>query len=109
MASAASGYALAKYNNWWLKAFTICILATTMLPAETILAPLFLVVRDLGLYNSLAGVVVPAVITATGTFMFRQFFVTVPERPARGRPASTAPASCPPSSGSCCRWPGRSC
>ena len=76
--SAASGYALAKYNNWWLKAFTVCILATTMLPHETILAPLFVVIRNLGLYNSLAGVVVPAVITATGTFMFRQFFVTVP-------------------------------
>ena len=78
VASAASGYALAKYNNWWLKGFTVCILATTMLPGETILAPLFVVIRNLGLYNSLAGVVVPAVITATGTFMFRQFFVTVP-------------------------------
>ena len=76
--SAATGYALAKYNNWWLKAFAVCILATTMLPSETILAPLFLVVRNLGLYNSLSGVVAPAVITATGTFMFRQFFVTVP-------------------------------
>jgi alpha-1,4-digalacturonate transport system permease protein len=79
VASAASGYALAMYNNWWLKAFTLCILATTMLPAEVILSPLFLVVRDLGLYNNLAGVVVPAVITATGTFMFRQFFITVPK------------------------------
>jgi alpha-1,4-digalacturonate transport system permease protein len=76
--SAMSGYALAKYNNWWLKAFTLCILATTMLPGETILAPSFVVIRDLGLYNNLAGVVIPAVITATGTFMFRQFFLTVP-------------------------------
>jgi alpha-1,4-digalacturonate transport system permease protein len=76
--SAACGYALAKYNTWWLKAFTVCILATTMLPGEVILSPLFLVVRDLGLYNSLTAVVVPAVITATGTFMFRQFFLSVP-------------------------------
>jgi alpha-1,4-digalacturonate transport system permease protein len=72
VASAAAGYALAKYRSWWLKGFAVCILLTTMLPGETILAPLFLVVR------SLSGVVVPAVITATGTFMFRQFFVTVP-------------------------------
>ena len=78
LASAASGYALAKYNSWWLKAFTVCIIATTMLPGETLLTPLFFVIRNIGLYNSLAGVVVPAVITATGTFMFRQFFVTVP-------------------------------
>lgn len=76
--SAACGYALAKYNNWWIKLFTLCVLATTMLPGEVILAPLFLVVRDLNLYNTLAAVVVPAVITATGTFMFRQFFLTVP-------------------------------
>ncbi|TDC85399.1 carbohydrate ABC transporter permease [Micromonospora sp. KC606] len=76
--SAACGYALAKYHSWWVKAFMICVLATTMLPAEVILSPLFLVVRDLGLYNSLSAVVVPAVITATGTFMFRQFFLTVP-------------------------------
>jgi len=78
LASAASGYALAKYNSWWLKGFTVCIIATTMLPGETLLTPLFFVIRNIGLYNSLAGVVVPAVITATGTFMFRQFFVTVP-------------------------------
>lgn len=78
VASAAAGYALAKYNSWWLKIFAGCILLTTMLPSETILAPLFVVVRNLGLYNTLSGVVVPAVITATGTFMFRQFFVTVP-------------------------------
>jgi len=78
VASAAAGYAMAKYNNWWLKVFAACILATVMLPGETILAPMFVVVRDLGLYNSLAGIVVPSVITATGTFMFRQFFVTIP-------------------------------
>jgi len=56
----------------------IALLATTMLPSETLLPSLFVVVRNLGLYNSLSGVVVPAVITATGTFMFRQFFVTIP-------------------------------
>src|SRR3954453_15953206 len=77
-ASALSGYALAKYQSWWLKAFSLCILATTMLPTEVILAPSFLVVRNLGLYNHLMGVVVPSILTATGTFMFRQFFVTVP-------------------------------
>lgn len=78
VASAATGYALAKYSSRWLKAFFICILATTMLPTEVIMAPTFLVIRDLGLYNSLMGLIVPSVITATGIFMFRQFFLTVP-------------------------------
>ncbi len=78
LASAMTGYALAKYSNWWLKAFFLCILATTMLPTEVILSPSFLVIRDLGLYNQLAGIIVPSIITATGCFMFRQFFTTVP-------------------------------
>ncbi|BBC38949.1 Sugar ABC transporter permease [Streptomyces graminofaciens] len=77
--SCCTGYALAKYDNKWLKAFFVCILATTMLPAEVMLAPLFLVVRDLGLYNSLSGIILPALLTATGCFMFRQFFLTVPD------------------------------
>ncbi|MDX3641886.1 carbohydrate ABC transporter permease [Streptomyces sp. MB09-02B] len=77
--SCCTGYALAKYDNKWLKAFFLCILATTMLPAEVMLAPLFLVVRDLGFYNSLSGIILPALLTATGCFMFRQFFLTVPD------------------------------
>lgn len=77
--SCCTGYALAKYDNKWLKVFFVCILATTMLPGEVMLAPQFLVVRDLGLYNSLAGIIVPALLTATGCFMFRQFFLTVPD------------------------------
>lgn len=79
IASACTGYALAKYTNRWLKVFFICILATTMLPTEVILTPTFLVIRDLGLYDSLAGLIIPSVITATGIFMFRQFFLTVPD------------------------------
>lgn len=77
--SCCTGYALAKYNNKWLKFFFLCILATTMLPSEVMLAPEFLVVRNLGLYNSFAGIILPAVLTATGCFMFRQFFLTVPD------------------------------
>jgi alpha-1,4-digalacturonate transport system permease protein len=77
--SCCTGYALAKYDNKWLKVFFVGILATTMLPSEVMLAPQFLVVRDLGLYNSLAGIIFPALLTATGCFMFRQFFLTVPD------------------------------
>ena len=77
--SCCTGYALAKYRSKWLSAFLICILATAMLPAEVILAPEFLVIRDLGLYNSLSGIVMPTVLTATGCLMFRQFFLTVPD------------------------------
>nr|WP_199038473.1 carbohydrate ABC transporter permease [Glycomyces salinus] len=80
IASAMTGYALAKYQQYrWVKIFFICILATTMLPTEVILSPTFIVIRDLGLYNSLAGLVVPSILTATGVFMFRQYFVSIPD------------------------------
>lgn len=77
--SAMTGYAFAKYKAWWLRAFFLGILATTMLPTEVIMPSSFVVVRDLGLYNSLAGIIVPSIITATGIFMFRQYFSTVPD------------------------------
>ncbi|MBZ2194925.1 carbohydrate ABC transporter permease [Occultella gossypii] len=77
--SAMTGYALAKYKAKWLSVFFICILATTMLPTEVIMPSTFVVIRDLGLYNQLAGIIVPSVITATGIFMFRQYFKTVPD------------------------------
>lgn len=77
--SATTGYALAKYDYWWTRTFFIGILLTTMLPTEVIMSPAFLVVKNLGLYNKLAGIIVPSIITATGIFMFRQFFQTVPD------------------------------
>lgn len=76
---ASTGYALAKYKNPWLHVLGLCILSMTMLPGEVILNPLFIVVRDLGMYNSLLGVIMPSVLTPTGVFMFRQFFLTIPD------------------------------
>jgi alpha-1,4-digalacturonate transport system permease protein len=76
---ATTGYALAKYKSPWLSILALCILSTTMLPGEVILNPMFFVIRDLGLYNSLAGIILPSILTPTGVFMFRQFFITVPD------------------------------
>ena len=50
--------------------FLVCIIATTMLPAEVIMNPVFIVIRKLGLYDSLAGIIIPSINTATGIFMF---------------------------------------
>ena len=79
IASATCGYAFAKYDNKWLKFFFVGIIATTMLPTEVIMNPTFIVIRELGLYDSLAGIIIPSINTATGIFMFRTFFVSVPD------------------------------
>src|SRR5690625_1245764 len=79
IASATAGYAFAKYDVKWLRFFFICIIATTMLPTEVIMNPIFIVIRRLGLYDNLAGIIIPSINTATGIFMFRTFFVSVPD------------------------------
>jgi sn-glycerol 3-phosphate transport system permease protein len=55
------------------------IFLTLMLPVEVRILPTFKVVADLGLLNSYAGLTIPLIASATATFLFRQFFLTVPE------------------------------
>ena len=55
------------------------IFLTLMLPVEVRILPTFEVVANLGLLNSYAGLTVPLIASATATFLFRQFFLTVPD------------------------------
>ena len=55
------------------------IFLTLMLPVEVRILPTYAVVANLGLLNSYAGLTLPLIASATGTFLFRQFFMTVPE------------------------------
>jgi sn-glycerol 3-phosphate transport system permease protein len=50
-----------------------------MLPVEVRIVPTFKVVADLGMLNSYAGLTIPLIASATATFLFRQFFLTVPD------------------------------
>jgi sn-glycerol 3-phosphate transport system permease protein len=55
------------------------IFLTLMLPVEVRIIPTFKVVADLGLLNTFAGLTIPLIASATATFLFRQFFLTVPD------------------------------
>jgi sn-glycerol 3-phosphate transport system permease protein len=55
------------------------IFVTLMLPVEVRIIPTFKVVSDLGILNSYVGLTLPLIASATATFLFRQFFLTVPE------------------------------
>lgn len=55
------------------------IFVTLMLPVEVRIGPTYQVVSDLGMLNSYAGLTIPLIASATATFLFRQFFLTVPE------------------------------
>ena len=55
------------------------IFVTLMLPVEVRISPTYQVVAGLGLLDSYAGLTLPLIASATATFLFRQFFMTVPD------------------------------
>ncbi len=55
------------------------IFLTLMLPVEVRILPTFQVVASLGMLDSYAGLTIPLLASATATFLFRQFFLSIPE------------------------------
>ena len=55
------------------------IFLTLMLPVEVRILPTYKVVAELGMLNSYAGLTLPLIASATATFLFRQFFLSVPD------------------------------
>ena len=55
------------------------IFITLMLPVEVRILPTYKVVADLGMLDSYAGLTIPLIASATATFLFRQFFLSVPD------------------------------
>jgi sn-glycerol 3-phosphate transport system permease protein len=55
------------------------IFLTLMLPVEVRITPTYQVVSDLRMLNSYAGLTIPLIASATATFLFRQFFLTIPD------------------------------
>ena len=77
--SMAAAYAIV-YFRLRFATFAFWIIFTTiLLPLEVRILPSYEVVTGLGLANSYTGLIVPLLASATGTFFFRQFFLSVPE------------------------------
>ncbi|MEO7762003.1 MAG: carbohydrate ABC transporter permease [Casimicrobiaceae bacterium] len=74
-----AAFALSKYKFAGQKVVFLLIIATLMIPPTIVLVPNFLVVSNLGLLNSLWGVIWPAVATPTGVFLLRQYMLTIPD------------------------------
>jgi sn-glycerol 3-phosphate transport system permease protein len=55
------------------------VFVTLMLPVEVRIGPTYEVVSSLGMLNTMQGLTVPLIASATATFLFRQFFLTVPD------------------------------
>ena len=77
--SLLSAFAIVYFRFPFRKVFFWAIFVTLMLPVEVRIGPTYKVVSDLGMLNTYAGLTVPLIASATATFLFRQFFLTVPE------------------------------
>jgi sn-glycerol 3-phosphate transport system permease protein len=77
--SLLSAFAIVFFRFPFRMAIFWSIFITLMLPVEVRIGPTYQVVADLGLLNSYAGLTVPLIASATATFLFRQFFLTIPD------------------------------
>ncbi|MDD2201969.1 MAG: carbohydrate ABC transporter permease [Firmicutes bacterium] len=77
--SSLSGYGLAKFHFKGRNIVFMLIMATMMIPFETIMIPLYMVVMKMGLQDSYAGLILPFLTNAFGVFLMRQFLITFPD------------------------------
>lgn len=77
--AALTGYGLAKFRFRGRNLVFLLVMGTMMIPFETIMIPLYMVVLGLNLQNTYAGLVVPFLVNAFGVFLMRQYLVTYPD------------------------------
>jgi sn-glycerol 3-phosphate transport system permease protein len=77
--SILSAYAVVYFRFPFRKTAFWIIFVTLMLPVEVRIYPTYKVVADLHMLDTYAGLIMPLIASATGTLLFRQFFMTIPE------------------------------
>ena len=76
--SLLSAFAFVYFKFPFRRTFFWLIFITLMLPVEVRIVPTYEVVANLNMLNSYSGLILPLIASATATFLFRQFFLTVP-------------------------------
>ena len=74
-----SAFAIVYFRFPFRRTIFWMIFVTLMLPVEVRILPTFEIVANLGMFNSYGGLIIPLIASATATFLFRQFFMTVPD------------------------------
>jgi len=73
-----AGYALARLRFPGRETIFILIFSTFLVSLPVIIVPLFILVRAMGMLNSYAGIIVPAIFNAFGIFLLRQYYLSLP-------------------------------
>jgi sn-glycerol 3-phosphate transport system permease protein len=77
--SLLSAFAIVYFRFPGRNIFFWMIFLTLMLPVEVRIVPTYEVVAGFGMLNSYGGLIFPLIASATATFLFRQFFLTIPD------------------------------
>jgi multiple sugar transport system permease protein len=77
--NAAAGYAFAKLRFRGRDRIFQLLLAALVIPGQVTMLPLFLMLKEMGLINSFAGVLVPVVTSIFGIFLVRQYALSIPD------------------------------
>lgn len=73
-----AGYALSKYIFKGRDTIFFVMIATLMIPLQVILVPIFILEKNLGMLNTLWGIIIPPAATPTGIFLARQYMMSIP-------------------------------
>ena len=73
-----AGYALARLRFPGREAIFLAIFSTFLVSLPVIIVPLFILVRAMGMLDSYAGLIVPAIFNAFGIFLLRQYYLSLP-------------------------------
>ena len=74
-----AGYGFAKFKFKHKEKLFYLVLATMMIPGQATMIPNFLIINQLGLVNTFAGMIIPGLAGGFGIFLFRQFMETIPD------------------------------
>jgi multiple sugar transport system permease protein len=77
--NATAGYAFAKLRFRGRDRIFQLLIAALVIPSQVTMLPLFLMLKEIGLINSFAGVLVPVVTSIFGIFLVRQYALSIPD------------------------------
>ncbi|MFB5662528.1 carbohydrate ABC transporter permease [Alteribacillus sp. HJP-4] len=76
--NAMAGYGFAKFTFKGREKLFYLVLATMMIPGQVTMIPVYLLLNEMGLTNTMTGIVLPGLAVAFSIFFFRQFMTTIP-------------------------------
>ena len=79
LVNSMAAFALSKYEFRGRGVVLALVIGTLMIPQSVVLVPLFLITRELGLLDTLWGVIIPGAATPTGVFLLRQYMLSIPD------------------------------